>query len=124
MITTILIITNVFSFHSRYISVKPLTVNLTQIDKKLSANNKAEFECSSSGSRPPAELVFFKDGKPIRNNGHLAESKGNVSFAKLVTILNNSDDGKTLTCRAFNPKYSKQNDYLEQNIVLNVNCKF
>lgn len=25
--------------------VKPLTVNLTQIDKKLSAGHKAEFEC-------------------------------------------------------------------------------
>jgi len=105
------------------INLKPLTVNLTQIDKKLSAGHKAEFECSSSGSRPAADLVFFKDGKPIRNNGHMAESKGNVSYAKLVTILNNADDKKTLTCRAFNPKFSKQNDYLEQSVLLDVQCK-
>lgn len=53
----------------------------------------------------------------------MAESKGNVSYAKLVTILNNADDKKTLTCRAFNPKFSKPNDYLEQSLVLDVNCK-
>ncbi|KAI4492952.1 hypothetical protein M0802_009789 [Mischocyttarus mexicanus] len=85
------------------LNMKPLKVEISEKNKTLSAGNKYEVECRSTGSKPTAILTWWKTSKqlkkPVRN---FQEGSTSVSVLHLIPTI--EDDGKFLACRAENPK--------------------
>lgn len=48
------------------VSVKPLDINIQPPEKTLSAGNTVELVCTSSGSRPPAVLSWWKGDEQVK----------------------------------------------------------
>lgn len=103
--------------------VPPADVKLRQISSKLISGQQSQFECVSSGSRPPAELQLFKGGKPLDSPVGGVQMQEDRSVLRVSTILTNADHQRTLTCRAANPKLQRAEQMLEHNIQLDVQCK-
>lgn len=81
------------------------------LQRPLSAGQTAEFECVSSGAKPPAKLSWSKNGRPISaatSSGALTypvrqffdQSQANASHSVLTMHLDSSDHNAQLTCRA------------------------
>lgn len=101
----------------------PSDVKLRQVSTKLISGQRSEFECLSSGSRPPAELQIFKDTKLLQSLTEAVEHPNGQSILRVTTILSNADHEKNLTCRAVNTKLQKTEQVLEQTLQLDVQCK-
>ncbi|KAF7391112.1 hypothetical protein HZH66_009592 [Vespula vulgaris] len=83
--------------------VKPLKVEILEKDKTLSAGKKYEVECRSTGSKPVANLTWWKTSKQLKKMAKNFQ-EGGTSVSVLQWIPNIDDDGKFLACRAENPK--------------------
>jgi len=58
---------NKFIHNFKYYSVKPLDININLGENPLIAGRKVEFICDSSGSRPKAQITWFRDNRPLSN---------------------------------------------------------
>jgi hypothetical protein len=54
-----------FIHYFKYHSVKPLDININLVENPLLAGRKVEFICDSSGSRPKAQITWFRDNRPL-----------------------------------------------------------
>ncbi|XP_028967784.1 uncharacterized protein LOC100907915 [Galendromus occidentalis] len=83
----------------------------TEASSVLSAGAAVTFHCSSSGSRPPAVIQWFKGGERLSStslqnsssSGSNNSSIGTWHTSTIELIPRPEDDGKQLTCRADNP---------------------
>lgn len=48
--------------------MKPEKVSIVQFDKHMSAGKRYEIECKSSGSRPPANITWWKGSRQIKDD--------------------------------------------------------
>nr|XP_050855116.1 nephrin-like [Vespula vulgaris] len=85
------------------LNMKPLKVEILEKDKTLSAGKKYEVECRSTGSKPVANLTWWKTSKQLKKMAKNFQ-EGGTSVSVLQWIPNIDDDGKFLACRAENPK--------------------
>ena len=57
-----------FNIHYIYLSVKPLSVTILSSEHApLSAGRKYDINCMTVGSRPPAKLSWYMDGRKLNN---------------------------------------------------------
>jgi hypothetical protein len=49
------------------VAVKPRTVRITKPTAPLSAGKTQQLQCETTGSVPPAHIVWLLDGEPLRN---------------------------------------------------------
>ncbi|XP_022240217.1 nephrin-like [Limulus polyphemus] len=84
------------------VNLKPLHVCITTRRRPLSAGRRVDLECQSRGSRPPARMTWWKDGKKMFSASAVTTSE-NVTISKLSFKPEIDDHGKMLTCRADNP---------------------
>ncbi|XP_076283532.1 hemicentin-1 isoform X1 [Lasioglossum baleicum] len=83
--------------------MKPLKVEIMGKDKILSAGRTYETRCQSTGSKPPADLTWWKASKPLKGTiKNLQEEGTSVSVLQWKPSI--EDEGKFLVCRATNPK--------------------
>lgn len=85
---------------------KPVTVSIISGRTPLSAGEPARLSCKSTGSRPPAQITWWKASKRMTNTRQhvLPSDKDNTTTTvSILTFVPTKDDnGKYLTCRASN----------------------
>ncbi|XP_052744055.1 neural cell adhesion molecule 2 [Bicyclus anynana] len=99
------------------INLRPLTVQILSKSRQLSADRSHEVECRSSGSRPDAQLTWWKGTKPLRKKARNF-SDTNTTTSILTFIPEAEDHGSNLVCRAENPRVP--NSAIEDTWRLNV----
>ncbi|XP_076233965.1 neural cell adhesion molecule 2 [Calliopsis andreniformis] len=83
--------------------LKPLSVTiLSSEDTPLSADRKYDINCMTIGSRPPARLSWYMDGKKLNNYTEKVSPDGNMTSSTLVLKPTLHDHDKIVTCRAEN----------------------
>lgn len=87
------------------VNLKPEKVSIVQFDKHMSAGKRYEIECKSSGSRPPANITWWKGSRQIKDDDTRVISKPDYTISILAFTPSREDDGKYLTCRAENDKF-------------------
>ncbi|XP_044729168.1 nephrin-like [Chrysoperla carnea] len=81
---------------------KPISVEILSSNQPFSADRSYEIPCQSVGSRPPAQISWWMDGKQLSNHSQQNSADGNVSTSTLTLMPTRSDNDKSLTCRAEN----------------------
>uniref|UniRef100_A0A8D8SKZ5 Protein turtle homolog A n=2 Tax=Cacopsylla melanoneura TaxID=428564 RepID=A0A8D8SKZ5_9HEMI len=87
------------------VNLKPEKVSIVQFDKHMSAGKRYEIECKSSGSRPPANITWWKGSRQIKDEDTRVIAKSEYTISILTFTPSREDDGKYLTCRAENGKF-------------------
>ncbi|XP_020708442.2 hemicentin-2-like isoform X2 [Athalia rosae] len=85
------------------LNMKPLTVEIMNKGKIVSAGKKYEVECKSTGSRPPAVLSWWRGSKPLKKTAKIVQ-EGGTTISIVQWTPNADDEGKHLVCRAENPR--------------------
>ncbi|XP_063831610.1 hemicentin-1 [Ostrinia nubilalis] len=85
------------------INLKPISVTILTKEKQISADKRYEIECKTTGSRPEADVSWWKNNRHLkRMEKKFSENNETLSILSLVPSV--EDDGKYLTCRAENSK--------------------
>ncbi|XP_076394781.1 nephrin isoform X1 [Megachile rotundata] len=84
--------------------LKPLSVTILSSEHApLSADRKYDINCMSVGSRPPAKLSWYMEGKKLNNYTEKVSQDGNMTSSILTFKPTLLDHDKVITCRAENP---------------------
>ncbi|CAN7980315.1 unnamed protein product, partial [Ixodes pacificus] len=82
----------------------PLDVAIQPPKQSLSADQEVELVCSSSGSRPPALLTWWKSGEQlVSTKEHQVQEGVSTSSSVIIFTPRVEDNGLVLSCRAENP---------------------
>ncbi|KAJ2942130.1 hypothetical protein O0L34_g11044 [Tuta absoluta] len=99
------------------INLRPLTVQILNKNKQLSADRSFEVECQTTGSRPEAVVTWWKGSRQLKRNAKIFS--GNNSTTSLLTFVPEAEDHEQfLICRADNPRVP--NSLIEDRWWLNV----
>ncbi|XP_025417722.1 nephrin-like [Sipha flava] len=90
--------------------LKPLVVQVLSSRQPLSAGRTYEIQCQAMGSKPPANITWWKDNERLTNATQTVSPDGNVTSSKLTFKPTKSDNGKSLICRAENDQVRQQLD--------------
>ncbi|KAI5707143.1 hypothetical protein M8J75_014966 [Diaphorina citri] len=82
--------------------LKPLAVRIMFEHQVLDADQRYRLSCESAGSRPPAVITWYKNGKIFQLTDTKTEKHENVTRSEISFTPSTSDDGKVITCRAEN----------------------
>ncbi|XP_041969779.1 hemicentin-1-like [Aricia agestis] len=85
------------------INLRPLTVQIVNKNRQLSADRSYEVECRATGSRPEAQITWLKGTKPLRRKAKTF-SDTNSTTSVLNFIPEAEDHEGQLLCRAENPR--------------------
>ncbi|XP_064470333.1 hemicentin-1-like [Ornithodoros turicata] len=94
------------------LNLAPSNVFIVGSTEPLLAGRPAHFSCASTGSRPMAELSWWKD------NERLTAFSSNDSASTVTLVLTSNDNGRRLACRAHNPRLT--HDAIEDAVTLRV----
>ncbi|CAM1332075.1 Uncharacterised protein r2_g4104 [Pycnogonum litorale] len=72
----------------------------------LSAKKKSLLKCVSTGSRPPAQITWWKGSKKLTNSKEIVSKNKDMTTSVQSFIPSSDDHGKYLSCRAENPSMS------------------
>lgn len=81
---------------------RPLEVSILGSNQPLSAGKEYELVCQAVGSRPPAQISWWKDGKQMDSVKKQVSSNGNISTSALKFSPVVKDYEKILVCRGEN----------------------
>ncbi|XP_017882314.1 synaptogenesis protein syg-2-like [Ceratina calcarata] len=99
--------------------LKPLSVTILSSEHApLSADRKYEINCMTVGSRPPANLSWYMDGRKLTNYTEKISQDGNMTSSILTLKPSLLDHDKVITCRAEN--FKVQGGVIEDTWKLNV----
>ncbi|KAJ0173859.1 hypothetical protein K1T71_011008 [Dendrolimus kikuchii] len=85
------------------INLRPLSVQILNKKTHLSADRPYEVECLTTGSRPEAQITWWKGSKQLKRSAkNFSESNATTSILSLVPVAEDHD--KNLICRVENPK--------------------
>ncbi|EEC05768.1 sidestep protein, putative, partial [Ixodes scapularis] len=101
----------------------PLDVAIQPPKQALSADQEVELVCSSSGSRPPALLTWWKSGEQlVSTKEHQVQEGVSTSSSVILFTPRVEDNGLVLSCRAENPFIP--GSAIEEGWKLDVFCKY
>ena len=86
----------------------------------MTVGQRIELVCQSSGSRPPAKIMWRKNQKLLEHYSESTSDDGAVTTNFLTFIPTKEDDGKLLTCIAYNPQFNDLR--IESSLQLSINC--
>ncbi|XP_076667647.1 nephrin isoform X2 [Andrena cerasifolii] len=99
--------------------LKPLNVMILSNDHApLSADRIYDINCITIGSRPPAKLSWYMDGRKLNNCTEKVSPDGNMTSSTLLLKPTSLSHDKVIACRAENTKI--QRDMAEDTWKLNV----
>ncbi|XP_030753320.1 nephrin-like [Sitophilus oryzae] len=84
--------------------LRPLEVDLIGNNPQFSAGQKYNITCKSRGSRPPAIITWWKDGRRVEGGDLTVSKDGNTTTSILHFIPDASDHGLTMSCKASNQR--------------------
>ncbi|KAJ8670460.1 hypothetical protein QAD02_001719 [Eretmocerus hayati] len=87
---------------SIHLTVNPLTVSIEGANQPLSAEKRQDLVCVTSGSRPPASIIWMKEDQRLPHSKDTTTNDGNTTTSVLSFIPSKDDAGKQLICRAEN----------------------
>ncbi|ETN67965.1 hypothetical protein AND_000204 [Anopheles darlingi] len=96
----------------------PLNIRLIGAHQPLSAGRRYDLLCQSAGSRPAASITWFLDGLRLDKSKETTSADGNQTTSTLSIVLNRTDAGKYLSCKAYNSYV--QSDALEDGWQLDI----
>ncbi|CAH0728186.1 unnamed protein product, partial [Brenthis ino] len=99
------------------INLRPLTVQILNKNRQFSADRSYEVECKTTGSRPEAQVTWWKGLKPLRKKAR-NYSDTNSTTSILTFVPEAEDHDGELICRAENPRVA--NSVIEDSMRLNV----
>ena len=100
--------------------VKPKEVRIITPMHNMSAGERVELVCQSSGSRPPAKIQWWKGSSQVDHSGESTSDDGSVTTNFLAFVPSVDDNGKRLGCSATNQQFP---DFqLRDHWILNVLC--
>ncbi|XP_050530866.1 nephrin [Daktulosphaira vitifoliae] len=82
--------------------LKPLEVEVLSSRQPLSAGRSYEVQCQAYGSKPPANITWWKDNEKLLNATQSVSVDGNITSSTLIFRPTKSDNGKSIVCRAEN----------------------
>ncbi|XP_022240216.1 cell adhesion molecule 2-like isoform X2 [Limulus polyphemus] len=100
--------------------LRPFVVEILSPQRPLSVGEKTQILCRSIGSRPAANIHWWKDRKKLTSFATIAR-EGNYTISKLTFTPEVGDNGHYLSCRTDNPLIP--NSGLEDGWILNVHCR-
>ncbi|XP_023317761.1 protein turtle [Trichogramma pretiosum] len=89
-------------------NLRPLTVNIEGANEPLSSEKRYDLVCTTSGSRPLANVTWFLESQMLTHSKDTTTSDGNTTTSVLSFTASKSDAGKRLFCRAQNPIMNSQ----------------
>ncbi|XP_050444073.1 nephrin-like isoform X2 [Adelges cooleyi] len=90
--------------------LKPLKVEVLSSRQPLSAGRSYEVQCQSTGSKPPANITWWKDNEKLANFTQTVSVDGQVTSSTLVFRPEKTDNGKSIVCRAENEHVQQEVD--------------
>lgn len=75
----------------------PVDVQILAPKRPLSAGHHSELVCRSTGSRPPAQITWYKAGQAIKGQSvrQSVAQDGNVSISSYTFVASAADNGKS-----------------------------
>ncbi len=101
--------------------MKPKEVRIITPMHNMSAGERVELVCQSSGSRPPAKIMWWKGNNAMEHIGESTSDDGSVTTNFLAFVPSVEDNGKSLSCSATNPQFPQFQ--LKDGWNMNVLCK-
>ncbi|XP_076325599.1 nephrin-like [Tachypleus tridentatus] len=81
---------------------RPLEVHIEGDKRPLSAGMAIKIKCSTAGSRPPADVTWWKNGEELKSTKSIISASGNSTVSTLTFKPSTGDDGKIVFCAATN----------------------
>ncbi|XP_074604261.1 neural cell adhesion molecule 2-like isoform X2 [Brevipalpus obovatus] len=100
------------------INLKPSEINFKWSKMPIIGGHRTELTCIASGSRPPAKISWWLQGRRLNRARETISSDGNETLSVLPMTFSHRDHGKELTCHAENN--GMNNASLEAKISLNI----
>ncbi|XP_076366226.1 nephrin-like [Tachypleus tridentatus] len=97
--------------------LKPIAVEILSPQRPLAAGKTTQILCRSVGSRPAANIYWWKDRKKLTSYAIIARD-GNYTISKLTFTPEVGDNGHYLSCLTENPLL--RNSRMEHGWILNV----
>ncbi|KOB76004.1 Uncharacterized protein OBRU01_02781, partial [Operophtera brumata] len=99
--------TNLLSPHERMARVemrlRPTSVAITNKPGQMSADVEMTIVCVSHGSRPPAQITWFRENRKFTRGKHTEFTNETTTVSRLHMLPQPEDDGAVIRCRADNP---------------------
>ncbi|GBP04548.1 Synaptogenesis protein syg-2 [Eumeta japonica] len=83
--------------------LRPLSVSITNKPGIMSAESEITIVCVSHGSRPPAQLTWFRDNRKYTRGKNSEYSNETATVSRLGMAPRPEDDAALMRCRADNP---------------------
>ncbi|XP_032522473.2 nephrin-like [Danaus plexippus] len=84
-------------------NLKPTSVSIVDKPGRLSADSEVTLVCVAHGSRPPAQISWYRENRRYTRGKHSEFINETSSISKLTMLPQPEDDGATIRCRADNP---------------------
>ncbi|XP_038221199.1 B-cell receptor CD22-like [Zerene cesonia] len=84
-------------------NLRPTSVLIVEKPGELSADAEVTLVCVTHGSRPPAQVTWFRENRKYTRGKHSEQINETSTISKLTMLPQPEDDGVTIRCRADNP---------------------
>ncbi|XP_063387207.1 hemicentin-1-like [Cydia fagiglandana] len=100
-------------------NLSPISVSLVNRPQQLIAGAASTLRCVAEGSRPPAQITWFKDNRSLEREKVSDHSNETWSASTLVFTPTPLDNGAVIKCIAANPALPRKaiDDHVQLNIV-------
>lgn len=85
------------------LNMKPLYVRITSPPRALKVGDDLRIDCETSGSRPPAKIIWWLENKILQNGKQSFYTNRNITYSSIHLSPNVEDNGKLVSCKAENP---------------------
>ncbi|KAL0868234.1 hypothetical protein ABMA27_007767 [Loxostege sticticalis] len=86
--------------------LKPTSVMITNKPGQMSADLEITLVCVSHGSRPPAQITWYRENRRYTRGKHSEFTNETTTVSRLTMLPQPEDDGAVIRCRADNPVLS------------------
>lgn len=108
-------------------SVTPLPPTIQKYDGSFDVGARTSIECTSTGSRPTASLLWFLDGQRLGDSDFVVipAANGTSTITSVLTrTFTRDQDGALLTCAVTNTVLElRGHSPLTANVTLRASCK-
>ncbi|XP_059051651.1 hemicentin-2-like [Achroia grisella] len=86
--------------------LRPTSVMITNKPVQMSADTETVLVCVSHGSRPPAQITWYRENRKYTRGKHNEYTNETTTVSRLTMLPQPEDDGAVIRCRADNPVLS------------------
>ncbi|KPJ15532.1 Nephrin [Papilio machaon] len=87
----------------KVIVIRPTSVYIVEKPVQVSADTEVTLVCISHGSRPPAQITWFRENRKYTRGKNTEFSNETSTISRLTMLPQPEDDAAVIRCRADNP---------------------